>query len=375
MPSRLPSAVRRRALRLGLVQVGIWSAGYALTGATLVSYMAQDLGAKGWQLSLVLATPSLSGVLRLFTPALIARTGSTRRATLLAFGSAYIVLLGLPVTGAFAPLMSHGAALAVLIGVTCIYQLLDFIGFVSLWAWLGELVPLRIRGNYFAWRQTIQLAISIPVALAAGYFADFWKDAFKDSHGLLLLGYAIPNGLGALCMLASLWPLQMMPAVGEVPRVTTIPWRAMAAPFVDWRFRRVLSFRAVLSVANGISQAAQGIFPYRVLKLGAGDITVMRNVMNVGQIGVARWAGPFSDRFGNRPVLVVCQWIVSLAMVFYLFASPAPRWQAWLILGAYALWSFYTSDASLQILFAGVHWGIPAGHRQRLPWPATVPSR
>jgi hypothetical protein len=33
--------------------------------------------------------------------------------------------------------------------------------------------------------------------------------------------------------------------------------------------------------------------------------------------------------------------MVSIAMMFYLIASPTPHWRAWLLLGAWALWSFY----------------------------------
>ena len=232
-------------------------------------------------------------------------------------------------------------ALTLLISVYCLYQLLDFIGFVAFWAWFAQLVPLRVRGNYFGWRQTLQLVVIIPTALAAGYFSDHWREAVQKLAWHDAPGYAIPNGCGALCMLCSLIPLFMMPDAGEVPLSKGIPWRAMIEPLRQWKFRRLLSFRSWMSFANGLSQTAERTFPKSVLLLGLGDMAIMKNVMQVGQIGVARWAGPFSDRYGNRPVLVACQWLVSLAMVFFMIASPATRWQAWLILGAYVLWSFY----------------------------------
>jgi hypothetical protein len=54
----------------------------------------------------------------------------------------------------------------------------------------------------------------------------------------------------------------------------------------------------------------------QALKLGVWDLAIMKNTMQVGQLGMARVVGPFSDRYGNRPVLVACQWLVSVAMVF-----------------------------------------------------------
>ncbi|HTQ40786.1 MAG TPA: hypothetical protein VMJ32_17320 [Pirellulales bacterium] len=341
MANRLTPIARRRALRLGLINAAVYSLGYALTTGALVTYLAQDLGAKGRGLSLLLAAPSLAGLLRLFTPAIIAFSGSTKRTCLGALGTGYLVLLGLPLVGWLAPSMPPGIALALLITVVCIYQVLDFIGYIALWSWFAELAPLRVRGNYFGWRQVVQLCVSIPTALAAGFFADHWSAAYKSVPSMKLLGYAIPNAVGTACMLASLVPLWLMPAEGNVPSLVGIPWRAMLTPFRQWQFRRLLSFRAGLSIANGISQAAEKSFPKNVLLLGVGDMTIMRNVMQVGQIGVSRWAGPFSDRYGNRPVLIACQWMVSVAMVFFLIASPAPAWHAWLLLGAWALWSFY----------------------------------
>ncbi|HEY2827284.1 MAG TPA: hypothetical protein VGJ04_06755 [Pirellulales bacterium] len=341
MADRLTPTERRRALKLGLVNAIVYSMGYALTTGAIVTYLAIDLGATGRALSFLLAAPSLAGLLRLFTPAVISRVGSTKRTCVAALGLGFAVLLGLPLIGWLAPQMPRAAALAVLITVVCSYQLFDFVGYVALWAWFAELVPLRIRGNYFGWRQVLQLLVSIPTALAAGYFADYWRGAYKDIPSMKLLGYAIPNALGAACMLGSLVPLVLMPAAGVVPPAEGIPWREMAAPFRQWQFRRLLSFRAGLSVANGISQAAEKVFPKNILKLGVGDLAIMRNAMQIGQIGVARWAGPFSDRYGNRSVLIACQWLVSLAMVFYLIAAPAPAWHAWLLLGAWILWSFY----------------------------------
>jgi MFS family permease len=341
MSERLAIAQRRKALRLGLINAALWSMGYALTSGAIISYLAIDLGATGRALSLLLAAPSLAGVLRLFAPTIIAWSGSSKRTTLGAFSIAYLVLLGLPLVGLIAPKVPHSQALTILVFVVCSYQLLDFIGVVALWTWFADLVPLRIRGNYFGWRQLVQLAVTIPAAMASGYFSDHWRTVYKNQPSMTLLGYAIPNGCGAFCMLISLVPLVLIPAAGAAPQFSSVPWREMWAPFRNWQFRRLLSFRAWMSFANGISQTAERTFPKNILKLGLGDLALMKNVMQVGQMGVARWAGPFSDRFGNRAVLVASQWFVSLAMLFYLVASPASRWQAWLILGAWILWSFY----------------------------------
>ena len=62
-----------------------------------------------------------------------------------------------------------------MIGLLCVHQLLEYLGSVALWSWLGDLVPGRIRGRYFARRQIWQLAVLIPTLLASGYFSDRWR--------------------------------------------------------------------------------------------------------------------------------------------------------------------------------------------------------
>jgi MFS family permease len=187
--------------------------------------------------------------------------------------------------------------------------------------------------------------MQIPVLLASGYFVDAWRTRHAGEPGALYLGYALPNLLGAFCLMASLAPLARMPATPNTPardRKRTA-WRSIAAPFRDRRFARVLLFRIWLGLSSGITQAVQTTFPKRVLGLGIGDLAFMTTTMRVGQIGASRWIGPFSDRYGNRPLLVLGQICVAASLVFFVVASPSSFLNAWLILGTYVLWSAYAA--------------------------------
>ena len=107
--------------------------------------------------------------------------------------------------------------------------MLEYVGTVALWSWWGDLVPLAIRGRYFARRQIVQLAVTIPALLASGYFADQWRAQYRDEPDRLLLAYAIPTGIGAMFLLASLVPLALMPATRSYPRPERrLVWSAVA---------------------------------------------------------------------------------------------------------------------------------------------------
>ena len=60
--------------------------------------------------------------------------------------------------------------------------------------------------------------------------------------------------------------------------------------------------------------------------------------MRAGQLAIAPWAGRLVDWFGNRPIMIVSQLIVSSGLIFFLVATPE---LPWLIGGAYVVWSAY----------------------------------
>jgi MFS family permease len=333
---------RRRALAWGHVNGALWAGGNSLSTGSLVIYLASDLGAQGLGLSLVLAAPNVAGLLRLVAPALIYRAGTARRACLALSSISYLLIVGLPVIAALGTALSRSGAVAAMIGLLFAHQLLEYLGTVALWAWWGDLVPEPIRGRYFARRQIIQLSVSIPTLLAGGYFADVWRERFASDPDRLLMAYAVPTSLGALLLLASLVPLALMPPTRRYPRGdASLVRAAIAAPFVDRRFWRLLAFRGWVSLANGVTQVVQtAIYPKAVLGFGVGPMNALRVVTGFGQLAGSRPVGKLSDRFGNRPVLVAAQVCVSLSLVFYMIARPETRW---LLAGAWVLFAAYVA--------------------------------
>ena len=159
----------------------------------------------------------------------------------------------------------------------------------------------------------------------------------------VLLGYAIPTAVGAAVLLASLVPLAMMPATRRYPRPELgLVRAAIAAPFRDRRFWRVLVFRSWFSLANGVSQTVQNvIYPKDVLGLGVGPMSAFKVVTQVGQLGISPIVGRWSDRFGNRPILMAGQACVSASLLFYI-AATGPEMK-WLLAGAWVLYAAYAA--------------------------------
>ncbi len=329
--------MRRRALLLGYANGVLWSVGNGLTTGTLIYYSAQELGAKGTALGVLVAAPTLVGLLRLVMPALIGPLGGIKATCLKASLASYLLLaIGLPgVT--LVQVVPRATALAGMLVLICVHQLLEYIGSVALWSWLSALVPQSIRGRYFGRRQVWQLAFLIPALFVSGRFTDDWKRAYKETQPeRMLLGYVIPNCVGAAFLLASLVPLALMPDVAAPKR----PIRddvVKRSPLADPGFRRLLVYRCWFSFFNGITQAAQNVYVY-VLGIGVLPMQLMQLGMRGGQMALSPTIGRSSDRVGNRPILELSQALGAIGPLFYFLATPEHPW--W-VAGAWVAWSAY----------------------------------
>lgn len=339
-------APRRRALCLAHQSAALWSLGNGLTTGALVNYLALDMGAQGKHLSLILAMPAAVGLLRLAAPAMIRLLGGVKRACLTPLLAGYLLLALLPMLGTELRAWSPVSPLWALVAVICTHQLLEHLGNVSLWVWLGELVPEPIRGRYFARRQVWQLAVLIPTLLVSGWFADHWRTS-RSEHKLL--GYAIPNAVGVAGLIASLVPLSLIPANlplrrgarrRQLPEQATwrAAWRSLTAPLANPAFRRLLLFGCWLALFNGITQSAQNIYPKQVLGIGVLTQSMLSTLMRLGQMSLGPVVGRAADSFGNRPVAMWSQVVTAAGPLFFLMATPQQPW--WLV-GAYMAWSAY----------------------------------
>jgi len=330
---------RRRARSLGYLNGAVWALGNGLASSTLVVYLAMDLGPEkiGLGVGMILATRHLVGVLRLGAPAVIGRYVDRKRFCLGAFLLSAAVLAALPLVAAPGVLATDRGSLAALVGLWCGYHLLQYLGTIALWSWLADLVPLRIRGRFIGRRERWMVAGGAVGAIACGVFTWWWKSVHLKPQWWI--GYAISAGVGACLMVAALVPLTRIPRLSRSQTVRHgATLRATLAPFVDARFLRLVAFGCWFSFFNGVSQSAQGIYPYRALGLGLFVMLGMGTTMRIGQLICSPYLGRLADRLGNRPVMVGSMLLVAQGPLFYLAAtSDYPGW----IGGAWTLWIAY----------------------------------
>jgi hypothetical protein len=210
---------------------------------------------------------------------------------------------------------------AIVVGLFALSSLLSVLGHNAWLAWMGELVPARIRGAYFG-RRTAMCAIAATLAsLAIGSALDAGR--LHASLGYVLAGILVVRSVaGALTTVLMLRQHDPV-AVAATPRV-----RDFAVPIADRAFRKLLGYRAAWGVATGLGASLSAVFMLRALGLGfVGVGLYSAGVAALRVVTTPLW-GRMLDRAGGRRVLVACSAGAAVSSLAWVFAT---RGSAWLI--------------------------------------------
>ena len=342
--SKVNKVERRFVLQQFYWNAVFWGLGNGFVSSSLVVYLAGTYGTKGFATSLILAAPRLVGVLRLGTPILLNQVGDYRQFCGRVFLASSAMLLLLPIVSAPGLFSNSTTSLAALVLCWTGYHLLEFLGTIALWAWIGELVPRAVRGRFVGRRAALLNSFQVVGMLAGAIGTSWWQNtrhaAAESLHNWW--AYVACVAVGAVCFALATIPFWRIPqdwSANRVNSTTSISsWSSILAPFLDPQFRRYLTYGGWFSLANGITGSAQFLFQMRVLDFSYAQRLGLDGTSQAAQSAVMPWIGNQIDRRGNVPVLVISQALVALGMVFFLLATPTARW--W-VAAAYGMWVAY----------------------------------
>src|SRR4051812_20538499 len=251
---------RPGAMRLANANAALWAIGNGLISTLLVIYLASDLGASGLSLSLILAAPRFAGLLRLGVPSLMARVRARKAVCIAAYVTSSVVLCAVPAVAALQDRIDGHLAIAMFVISWCLYHVTEYVGTVTLWSWLGDLTPAKVRGRLLGRREfwlTAGRLVGIVVSVSLAIVWPWWYPDSPRSNSL-----AVSAVLGAILMLLAVVPLAFMPGVSQSPNSQpNAPWRSIWRAVADPRYRRLLTFNFVFSIANGFTATAQERYP------------------------------------------------------------------------------------------------------------------
>ena len=312
-----PASRVRASLRASSAE-GVFAELVAATaGPTVLTGWALHLGATPLEVGFIAALPQLAQAVQL-PAAWTTATFGRRRVAVAAVTLSRQSLLPLAVL----PLLpvSAAAARAILLGVAALSAVLAVVGNNAWSAWMGELVPARLRGRYFGRRTAICTACGTAAGLGVARLLD--ASSAGAAASLALGGLALAaSAFGAVTTL-------LMLRQHEPPAPAPAPPSLQDAvrPLRDRDARAVLAYQVAWNASVGL---AGGYFTFHLLhNLRAGFTLVAAHAAisaAARALSAPTW-GRVLDRAGARPVLAACSFVAAGLPLLWLATSPGVLW-------------------------------------------------
>ncbi len=169
------------------------------TGGILLSNFLVELGASPIVFAILSSIPTLVNLIQPFGAYLSERTTSRFRYSIWTHGNSRILwlILILGIVGASWGRVNYQQLKLLTLFVLLLSHLLHALGYASWLSWLAMIVPRRLRGRYFAFRNSVVSLTNLTCIPLAGLAVSAWPGGTLQGYGVVLL-------IGVLAGIASL---------------------------------------------------------------------------------------------------------------------------------------------------------------------------
>jgi len=289
-----------------------------VTGVFLVGFVRYLGGGDLW-IGVLTAVPAAMGIMQI-PGAIVARRFPSYK-KFVSPGGLIWRLMYLPVVAL--PLLALANEFRLFILVACITIGAFSVSFVnSTYSdWLAELVPSNSRGWYFSRRQAIATAVGASAGLLGGLLLDQFESAKIPE-----VGYSVVYGVGVLCAATSFYFFRRM---RDLER-ESIDRKSLAQgllsfgkPFRDREFRRVLTFLAMFFLGQTFAGNLYAAYALESLQMPFVWIQVTAIMQAAGTVASAGLWGFLSDRYGNKPCLILAGVGIALSPIGWILTDPS----------------------------------------------------
>lgn len=317
-------------LRLVTIAWGFGAMFFGATGGTALPELSKQLGAPQWFFGLLGAAPFLGLVPQLPVSWLIERTGRRKWLFITTCTTHRLLFLFIALIPFIVPAewetLRLGALITTLVGS---WILGGFAG--PTWnGWMGDMIPPRIRGRYWAFRRRVGLITTMAAALIAGQFIDYAAGTRMGTEG----GIAVVFGIAAIFGSIDVLLFMFIPEIPKRISPVRLSWRQLIAePLMDRSFRQLMTYWFLLNFANA---GLISTFFQRNLR----EVVEMKNSWvnfvlvvspSIGWYMAVKWWGRARDRWGNKPILVLASAAVVINPLIWCLIRPEWAWVGLLI--------------------------------------------
>jgi len=317
----------RRALLLSFWDGTFATVMIALT-ETFGIAAAVSLKAPSMAIALLGSTPLLLGSLgQYFLPAIVDMRHARKTHVLVGVGLQSAFLLA----AAFAGFLRAPLAVWAYVAFIAFAGVSANVTTASWVSWMGDLVPLQIRGRHFAWRSRLFALVNLSCALLAGLSASDYTT--HNAPWTFFTGVFLAAGAARIASFQMLRRQYEPP----VPKLEERPrWRV--TPGKD--FKTFCYAHALVQGAAAMSAPFFGVWYLRDLHFSYLALAITSCCMILGSIIALPVWGKLADHIGNRNTLRIAGLLIGMVPLPYLVFTS--QWAVWAInVGGGVAWAGY----------------------------------
>jgi len=326
-----------RSLRHSLKDAGAYAVMIGI-GETYLSAFGLFLRATPPQIGLLASLPPLLASLVQLLSAWLGRLTGQRKGLILA-GASVQALAWLPI--ALLPVLFTGHALPLLVVSVALYQCGAHLAAPQWGSLMGDIVPIKRRGRFFATRTRIVALVTFLSLVTGGLVLQF-----ANAAGATLAGFLVLFSVALLARIVSVYQLSRMHEPGVQSAALEVPsgqawWQRLRRS----NFARFAVFFALIQFSVSIASPFFTVYMLRDLHYSyAAFMANTGTAIFVQFLTLSQW-GRIGDVFGNRRILATTGVLLPLMPLVWLFSS-----NFWYLLLMQALsgltWAGFTLSAS-----------------------------
>src|SRR4028119_372341 len=254
-----PFKISKREIRTSLkaltTEGGFATVFYSIIGGALLSNFLLDLGASTVEIGLLASIPQLTNLLQPVGAYLGDRIKSRHWYSLLIFGSSRLPWL-LIVPGIWlvsTSRMQPRQLVLLTLAIICLSNFMEALGRASFLSWMAVLVPERLRGRYFGFRNSVVTLTNLIAVPVLGLAVSKWPGGSLSGFGaVLVLGIVLGIiSLGFHFRMTDVNPKLLQATDSDTDHLSR--WETVFSFFQDANFLRFLLYAGFWSFAVNIS--------------------------------------------------------------------------------------------------------------------------
>ena len=326
-PHKLSKPQIRSSLRALTVESIFAAVFYSIIGGALISNFLLELGAGAVEIGLIASIPQVVNLLQPLGAYLVDRSTSFNKYSLKIFLPARLLWVLLVPAIWFVSSSNQIAPRQVVLltlGVMLVTNTVEAFGRAPWMGWTAVLVPRRVRGRYFGFRNSLLSLTNLVGVPLLGVAVSTWPSGTLQGYGaILVLGIVI----GLLSLGCQFWMTDVNPQRLKVAGSDrSLPQsKGIDLSFLnDANFLRLLLYLAIWCFAVNVSAPFFNLYLLDDLDINVSLVTIYNGLGAGANMLLLVFWGKLADRIGNRPLLVLVGILVAVTPLFWLINGNTP---------------------------------------------------